>query len=89
MIHCAMMHVRIHARMHVYMRVYMSNPFAHAHNAHKLLDRMLADYQQRSAYVCTCGVRSRPMPERGAAKRATTESTFHTRDLVELPPFIL
>ena len=45
MIHCAMVHVRIHARTHVYTRVYMSNPFAHAHNAHKLLDRMPADYK--------------------------------------------
>ena len=56
MIHCAMMHVRIHARMHVYMRVYMSNPFAHAHNAHAC--RMLADYQQRSAYARAASVRA-------------------------------
>ena len=32
--------------------------------------------------VCTCGVRSRPMPQRGAATRATTESTFHTKILL-------
>ena len=38
--------------------VYMSNPFAHAHNAHKLLDRMLADYQQRSAYARAASVRA-------------------------------
>ena len=73
MINCAMIHVRIHARMHVYMRVYMSNPFAHAHNAHAC--RMLADYQQRSAYARAASVRGpchsvgRPRAQRRSAAR--------------------